>query len=1379
MVRLMQGGYDGSVNIDTSIDFNGFDAGVKDLIQALKNLDVTITKLTEQMQGKFENLTANNATDQLNNVSEAATAAADNTTDSTTRIEHAVQDMENSLNHASGQGLSESIGQTTEALGQQESALNTMTEDVREYVADTRNSASELEEINLFPDVTNPSERSQKLYEEAEKYRHKLEELEARGLHSGDSEYDRTYDAMSKCHEESLAIERQQRGYTNAVENTQTTYENLSNTVERLKEKLAALKERGMGEGNDQFDTVYKELKQAQNDLKAYRTGLNAEATSESGMLDNLHNKVKKINAELIRLKSQGFGAGNELFDTKYQELIKAEDELKRYMAQLRETALTNNSQFDNLNNRVERLKAGLAELRRQGMGFGNEEFDATSQELTRAQDELKRYMNTLREEAISNNSQFDNLNNRVEELKARIAELRRQGMGFGNEDYDNAVREYRRAVDEMREYERNLYGHLYDVEPDFKEKICAAFVRVRDVASSTLKKIGSLGKRAFGKLGSLAVHAFGKITRSSKKSNKSLSAMDNSLGKVVKKISRMAKTILFFRLFRQGLTNLRNYLGTALKANEQFTDSLGRIKGNLKTAFMPVYNAIMPALNTLMSALVKLTGYLAQITAQLFGSSIKAMQDQAAAIDQTAESAKKANKQLGKYDSLNVISSDSKEDSKSNNTIYGDIETSSKLTDLIKSLEDAFKNGDYSKIGSIVADKINSALATLDFSKIQSGARKVASGVGELLNGFVGTLNTSLLGQKIAELLNAGLTGANEFLTTFDFTKLGQKISEGINGLADSIDWDLAGETFANKWNAWIHGLSGLLNTLDFSGIASGVASGLNAIIYTIDWNSITSSISNGINGALTAAITLFRNVDFKELAFNIMNALSSVDWNTTIYNALTAVLDFAKVIIDVCIGALEGINFFELLNEISTGIVDFAKEYDWKEAFKSVGELIGQALIAAINVVAFVAAVVQSIGEYFLEYIEAAGGTDGDFWTAGVNIAEGILMGILAALANIGTWIIDNIFKPIWNGIKSAFDIHSPSKKMKEIGENIIQGMLNGIKSCISAIVNLFKNLWKDIKNVFKGIYTWFKETFQSAKNGIVAVFGNIGAWFGNRWKDIKNAFKGIYTWFKETFQSAKNGIVAAFGAIGSWFGNRWSDIKGAFGDIASWFRGKFADAWDGIKGVFSKAGSFFSGIWKDIKGAFGDIAGWFEDKFSKAWQKVKDVFCTGGKIFSGITEGIGNVLGGVIEKILEGINWVIRQPLDFLNGILNKIRNVEIDLKFKVFHPFKSLWGQDPIPVPQIPKLASGAIIPPNREFLAVLGDQRNGMNIEAPADLIKKMAKEAIIEAGINNDSNNGNISVYLTLEGDAKGVFKLVKTEYRKEKKQRLGTTEFA
>ena len=51
-----------------------------------------------------------------------------------------------------------------------------------------------------------------------------------------------------------------------------------------------------------------------------------------------------------------------------------------------------------------------------------------------------------------------------------------------------------------------------------------------------------------------------------------------------------------------------------------------------------------------------------------------------------------------------------------------------------------------------------------------------------------------------------------------------------------------------------------------------------------------------------------------------------------------------------------------------------------------------------------------------------------------------------------------------------------------------------------------------------------------------------------------------------------------------------------------------------------------------------------------------------------------------------------------------------------------------------IPNIPLLAQGAVIPPNREFLAVLGDQKHGTNIEAPLDTIQQAAAQAFAEMG---------------------------------------------
>ena len=52
--------------------------------------------------------------------------------------------------------------------------------------------------------------------------------------------------------------------------------------------------------------------------------------------------------------------------------------------------------------------------------------------------------------------------------------------------------------------------------------------------------------------------------------------------------------------------------------------------------------------------------------------------------------------------------------------------------------------------------------------------------------------------------------------------------------------------------------------------------------------------------------------------------------------------------------------------------------------------------------------------------------------------------------------------------------------------------------------------------------------------------------------------------------------------------------------------------------------------------------------------------------------------------------------------------------------------------------IPALARGAVIPPNREFLAVLGDQKSGTNVEAPLDTIVQAVMMALARSGMNAD-----------------------------------------
>lgn len=157
------------------------------------------------------------------------------------------------------------------------------------------------------------------------------------------------------------------------------------------------------------------------------------------------------------------------------------------------------------------------------------------------------------------------------------------------------------------------------------------------------------------------------------------------------------------------------------------------------------------------------------------------------------------------------------------------------------------------------------------------------------------------------------------------------------------------------------------------------------------------------------------------------------------------------------------------------------------------------------------------------------------------------------------------------------------------------------------------------------------------------------------------------------------------------------------------------------NGVTSMIGSVVSVFSTLWLKIQDVFSHISDWFKDKFSAAWQAVKDVFSTGGEIFDGIKDGILDGLKAVINALIGGINKVISIPFNGINSALNKIKSIDI----LGARPFSFI---NTISIPQIPKLATGAVIPPNREFLAVLGDQKSGNNIEAPENLIRKIVRE---------------------------------------------------
>lgn len=191
----------------------------------------------------------------------------------------------------------------------------------------------------------------------------------------------------------------------------------------------------------------------------------------------------------------------------------------------------------------------------------------------------------------------------------------------------------------------------------------------------------------------------------------------------------------------------------------------------------------------------------------------------------------------------------------------------------------------------------------------------------------------------------------------------------------------------------------------------------------------------------------------------------------------------------------------------------------------------------------------------------------------------------------------------------------------------------------------------------------------------------------------------------------------------------GNVWEGIKKVGRGLLD-LMNPIGGLQDGFKSLWEKVASGALSAWEGIKNAFKSVPEWFQSKFRDAWQKVKDVFSTGGRIWSGIKEGIESTFRAVVNAIIRGMNTIIAVPFNRINSMLNTIRNAH----FLGISPFQNMWGVNPLPVPQIPMLARGAVIPANRQFLAVLGDQRNGNNLEAPESLLRQIVREEAGSAG---------------------------------------------
>lgn len=223
-------------------------------------------------------------------------------------------------------------------------------------------------------------------------------------------------------------------------------------------------------------------------------------------------------------------------------------------------------------------------------------------------------------------------------------------------------------------------------------------------------------------------------------------------------------------------------------------------------------------------------------------------------------------------------------------------------------------------------------------------------------------------------------------------------------------------------------------------------------------------------------------------------------------------------------------------------------------------------------------------------------------------------------------------------------------------------------------------------------------------------------------------------------------------------------WDTLKEAWLDGVQYIKQSiknFIDKWkSGVEDIKNSALNLWNNLkdgakkaWEGVKNVFGKVAGFFGRVFSNAWNKVKEVFNKGGAIFVGIKDGIINVFTSVVNSLIDAINNVIRAPFEGINNALDGIRGVVI-LDWKPFEWLPS------ISIPQIPRLATGTVVPANYgEFAAILGDNKREPEVVSPISAIEQAVENVLNRRGITS-SSDGDIVV----EIDGREVFRATKKQ---------------
>lgn len=742
----------------------------------------------------------------------------------------------------------------------------------------------------------------------------------------------------------------------------------------------------------------------------------------------------------------------------------------------------------------------------------------------------------------------------------------------YSIEQTERKLEEYRAEAAQMEE---NGTSHTSGADSAEYDQLSTALDAVKEKLDGMVQKV-ERGTSAFAKFGSIigkgvvgglksTVSMLGKgaaaMLKLSLRAKKTHSSFNNGIGTLLRYGLGVRSLFTLMSKLRSALVdgykNLARYSSRTNAAISSLMSALTRLKNSFAAAFDPILRAAAPALVTLINLISNAVSKIGMLTAALTGAktytkATTIQEDYAKSLDKTSKSAKKAKAVLASFDELNILDDNSSDSTKDDGSVdpskmFEQVPIDSAVLDFADKLKKAFEEADWKGLGTLLGDKINELVDSVDWS------------------GW---------GTKIGKGMNAAIQTLYYTVDTVDWVNIGKHLAEAVNSIINEVDWDIFGRLLAKK----------LTVALDVAG----------GFLKELDWTAVLQAFTSGFSGFYNELQEWLESKDWHRIGEIITAKLSDALRNGNVEGAVKSFFDAFTEAINSLADLMDGIDFYQVAKDLAEMLIRAVSGVSWDELTEALGRLIGESVDAVIRILA---GSLADVGNYFKEKTQEVGG----------DAVAGFFFGIKDAIFGVGAWIVDNIFKPFWDGICAAFEIHSPSKKMAEIGGYIIAGLLDGIK-------DLPSKLKAKLDDALDKVVSWGSDLKFKVKDAAA------------------DAVSKAVDEFKDLASKLKLKLDAAI-----------DKVKGFAKDIASRMKSGTADAV------------------ADAASQLGNLAGKAKEKFDNTIARAKS-FATGliSKLKGGAADAVSSAasqLATMPQKVKEKLDLVIQKAVSFAANLKEK--------------------------------------------------------------------------------------------------------------------------